>query len=873
MSLHTRLVESASLDHGPELAEGILAAPCSQSVALTLPGLWSLDEVVAALSHRVPTLYVDVTHGAATGTCALSGALPEDDFGDTSVESPSLPDRLAQWAHRGLTESGQVPWLVAESAHKMDERTAALLQDFVLRGALRLVLPRRRQAEASTLTTVLEEGGWLRELAPQLLSKQVLESALRARLGTQVSLTAQRRILHLSGGHVPLARRVVDIAVAQGVLQRREDMWMWEPDEDALGAALARESADLFSGLDEAEQNLLILTAVAGRLPEQWAVDEFSDEVVLSLKDQSILGPDHKSPLGALELRVHPAALRDAARRATREAAASRLWFEYGRRIPRTAAGPLAEAALVCWAARSGEPITPGCAEFAAEVCIEQGWYNQVRHLKRALTAVPPFMRMLGARAESALGDIAAAADELQQLTEHAEKSGGAGIDARTQRGAVTLLRRISLFHPEVALPILDRLTKVGPSGQTPYLDRVVEVTQTADTDEWLRELMQARRFGGWSEAVTAQLWVGVKLGLRRHPELGRLVLSSLLDDLVREGGQSDVEETVVAVLLMIMIVQGWRTDMIRVDFHTWNGRAVRGPVLPGVTNVVAAIVAMQQGKMYSSLLHASAAMRAFDISDPYGLGPFSASFAMAAAAFTDAETSAQTRRDCAPRVSTGPVRRGLPSLRLATQGMALIGSDPPDGDVASRLVTFADQAAQEDEWIQEQQLLLLATLGMSADAAGRVLEAPWRHQPGRPSMISMLAEALTTTDDHAALETAEVFIGAKSQHFGLVILSAMWARRDELPAEIRARVAKTVMTQRHKVTEPSWILNTFSDLNLCDRERSVLEGLHRGDSTRVIARTLNVSPRTVEATVSTMLRRFGCTNRVELIALDLLAS
>ncbi|RJN33272.1 DNA-binding response regulator [Nesterenkonia natronophila] len=188
-------------------------------------------------------------------------------------------------------------------------------------------------------------------------------------------------------------------------------------------------------------------------------------------------------------------------------------------------------------------------------------------------------------------------------------------------------------------------------------------------------------------------------------------------------------------------------------------------------------------------------------------------------------------------------------------------------------LVRLAIQAAEEDEWIQEQQLLLLATLGMSADAAGRVLEAPWGHQPGRPSMIFMLAEALTTTDDHAALETAEVFIGAKSQHFGLVILSALWARRDELSAEIRARIAKTVMAQRHEATEPSWILNTFDDLTLCARERSVLEGLHRGDSTRVIARALNISPRTVEATVSAMLHRFGCANRVELISLDLLAS
>ena len=307
-------------------------------------------------------------------------------------------------------------------------------------------------------------------------------------------------------------------------------------------------------------------------------------------------------------------------------------------------------------------------------------------------------------------------------------------------------------------------------------------------------------------------------------------------------------------------------------DFHTWQGREVRGPALPGVTNVVAAIVAMQRGKMHSALLHASAAIRAFDISDPFGLGPFSAAFAMAAADFTDEQTSAQTRRDFAPRVGTGAVRCGFPSLRLVTQGMALIGSRPADGDVASRLVVLADQAAEAEEWIQEQQLLLLATLGMSSAAAGRVLKAPWGQQSGRPGMIYMLAEALTTSDDHAALETAQVFIGAKSEHFGLVILSAMWARRDELATEVRARLAKVVLEQRQTTTEPSWILDTFSGLTLCDRERAILEGLHRGDSTRMIARALNLSPRTVEAAISKMLHRYGCASRVELTALNLLA-
>ncbi|TLQ01536.1 response regulator transcription factor [Nesterenkonia salmonea] len=101
--------------------------------------------------------------------------------------------------------------------------------------------------------------------------------------------------------------------------------------------------------------------------------------------------------------------------------------------------------------------------------------------------------------------------------------------------------------------------------------------------------------------------------------------------------------------------------------------------------------------------------------------------------------------------------------------------------------------------------------------------------------------------------------------------MAALWARRDQLDNVIRARVAKIVLSLRQELTEPSWLINTFDDLTLCSRERSVLEALHRGDTTRAIARMLSVSPRTVESTVSGLLKRFGCANRVELIGLDLL--
>ncbi|WP_202923193.1 helix-turn-helix transcriptional regulator [Nesterenkonia haasae] len=873
MSIRSRGIESAALEPAAELVAEVLKAPASQSVVLVLPGLWCLDDVVARLGEYAPTLYVDVNRGNSARTCALAAALDAvNGPGGSSVSDP-LGDRLEQWSREAFVASGSVPWVVAEFANLMDGATAALLHEFAGRGWIRLLLPMRHFSEKSELSVALQEAGSLVELFPQRLREQAMGRALEAWVGAPVSITSQRRISALSGGHVALARRVVETAILHGVLRQRDDMWIWEPDEQPLHVALENESGHLLSGLTDSERTLLKLTAVAGRIPEQWAVEEFSDAVVLSLRHQGILGPDYKARLGSVDLRIQPEALRESVRRVVREIGAISLWYEYGKRIPRLTGSALSEAALVCWAARSGEPIPSFRAQWAARVCISHGWYEQVAILSQALSTIPPAMRALRARAEYARGDVAGASKEMHQLLTQIDRANGDAMDHKTQREALILARRMSLFHPEAVGPIVERLTTLGAGASAPSLERVVAATQADDSDHWVGEMLEARLHGTWEESVTAQLCVGVKLGLRMHPELGRLVLSSLLDDLIREGGQPDIEEAVVAVLLLIVTAQGWRTDMMRVHFQIWNGRTIRGPALPGVASVVAAIVAMQQDRMHSAHLHAAAALRAFDMSDPYGLAPFSASLVMATASYLDEETGARARRNCSPRVGTGRVDRGLPSLRLATQGMALIGSGPPTPVVAAALLPLARQAREESELLQEQQLLLLSVLGMSTEAAEMILEAPWGEQPGRPSMIYRLAEALTTSDDRLALETADVFIAASSQHFGLSILAALWARREGLDNEIRARVAKTVLSLRQELTEHSLLISTFEELTLGPRERSVLEALHRGDTTRAIARMLSVSPRTVEATVSALLKRFGCANRVELIGLDLLTS
>lgn len=83
----------------------------------------------------------------------------------------------------------------------------------------------------------------------------------------------------------------------------------------------------------------------------------------------------------------------------------------------------------------------------------------------------------------------------------------------------------------------------------------------------------------------------------------------------------------------------------------------------------------------------------------------------------------------------------------------------------------------------------------------------------------------------------------------------------------------RTVLTLRQQATERSELLEGFEDLELDDRERAVVAGLLQGRSTQAVARRLNLSPRTVEATISALLQRFGCENRVELISLDLLTA
>lgn len=199
-----------------------------------------------------------------------------------------------------------------------------------------------------------------------------------------------------------------------------------------------------------------------------------------------------------------------------------------------------------------------------------------------------------------------------------------------------------------------------------------------------------------------------------------------------------------------------------------------------------------------------------------------------------------------------------------------MVGNGQPMSVIAEELVVMAADAAEAGEWAQEQQLLVLALLGGSIPAARVVKTRPWKNNAGRPRMIGMMAQAFLADDPRQSLDIAEILLHSGAEYLGLTVLSLVWRSPQSSDHEISERVVRLVRACARAKDRGSWLVSTFGITELDQRERDVLRGLNEGQSTRDIAAGIHLSQRTIEATVSALLKRFRCSNRLELLALDL---
>lgn len=857
-------VSLGHVDPAEHVVQTILQEKSGLSWAVVLPGLWGSGEIAEQLAAATDVLLVDgglseeTPGGALSAGLSTAGVLVEHD-----VETA-----LARWTQETRArQEDELPIILLEAPELLDESSVAWLDSLLVTRSARVVSFVPSAEGMPGFLRGFRNSGRLEMLLQPPMTARELDNALRQYLAAAVSPTVLHRMTSLCGGHTVLAEYVLTCAQRAGVLSSDGGPWFWAPDETQFEVELGRESPRFLGGFSAAERELLILTAVAGRLPEPWAFEYFGEATVRSLRVQRILTVDNDSPQGFFDLMVTAEALQTMILSDMREAEIVRLWYAFGRKIPLQAGGASSFAALTRWRARAEGVVDAPSAERAARWGMAHTAYQLVIDVVDCADPVCPALQVLAARAHYALGDTRSALSVLQSLSQVPGP-----LDQGTLHSAVLVAERIAIFHPEAASPVNTSLRELDSQLLTPDLDRVRGWDEEAGgAVEAARIILEIQHSADDEEAALARLWLGARLGLRQHPDLGRLVISSLLDDLTHEGGYPDVEDSALALLMLITVSHGWRTDVLRVNVTIWNGRVVHRPAVPAVADVVAAVIAMQQDRMAAAFHHASSAVRTFEIADPFGMLAFASSMAAATSSYVNEELARRAHEEYWRHFGTEAVLEGLAQTRLLAEGMATVGSGLPTSEVASRLVGLAALARDRGEWAQEQQLLLLALLGHSLEAAQVVLGAPWVEERGRARMIVLLAQAMTDASPEESVDIAELLLEADAAFFGLSILAFLWMRREGVSRQTQVRIVRAVLAARRRTDEASMLLSLFSDLELDPREARVLRGLHQGLPSQEIASRLHVSPRTVEAAISAMLRRFSCANRMELLALDLL--
>lgn len=845
------------------VVQTILQEKSGLSWAVVLPGLWGSGEIAEQLATAADVLLVDGSLSDDTPGSALSvglntaGVLVEHD-----VESA-----LVRWTQETRARQGdELPIILLEAPELLDESSIAWLDSLLVTRSARVVAFVPSVEGMPGFLRGFRNSGRLEMLLQPPMTARELDKALRHYLAAAVSPTVLHRMTSLCGGHTVLAEYVLTCAQRAGVLSSDGGPWFWAPDESRFELELGRESSRFLGGFNAAERELLILTAVAGRLPEPWAFEYFGEATVRSLRVQRILGVDNDSAQGFFDLMVTAEALQTMILSDMREAEVVRLWYAFGRKIPPQSGGASSFAALTRWRARAEGVVDAPSAAQAAQWGIAHTAYQLVIDVVDSTDSACPALQVLAARAHYALGDTRSALSILESVS----RTPGP-LDLGTLRSAVLVAERIAIFHPEAASPVNASLRKLDSQQLTPDLDSVRRWNEETGAAGAARVILEIQHSAHDEEAAVARLWLGARLGLRQHTNFGRLVISSLLDDLTHEGGYPDVEDSALALLMLITVSHGWRTDVLRVNVTIWNGRVVHRPAVPAVADIVAAAIAMQQDRMAAAFHHASSAVRTFELGDPFGMLAFASSIAAATSSYVAEGLARRAHEEHWRKFGTGAVHEGLMSTRLLSEGMAAVGSGLPASDVTSRLLALAALARDRGEWAQEQQLLLLALLGHSLDAAQVVLEAPWAEERGRARMIVLLAQAMTAGSPEESVDIAELLLEADAAFFGLSILAFLWMQREEVSRQTQVRIVRAVLAARRRTDEASMLLSLFSDLELDLREARILRGLHQGLPSQEIASRLHVSPRTVEAAISAMLRRFSCANRMELLALDLL--
>ncbi|WP_029089513.1 LuxR C-terminal-related transcriptional regulator [Brevibacterium album] len=717
------------------------------------------------------------------------------------------------------------------------------------------------------------------------------EDALR----TALRPVCARLLTHFSGEHGFIVRHTGLAGVLPEAPVEAATSWSTVLDLLNLGVLTWRhDSAPGCSSLQLAPEMLLWAvedTTSAGEKAAAWY--EFGHGITAAHGDRSV-----QAALAAWRTcaEAEPSTQTAAAHVRT---ALSLGWYPAAQRLLAGLPGVTEGARTLREVGQGGAPVLGAAADpFALEFEVlraELAWAHG--NEDRALSLVAASSRFLWPDAVTAPAETRGAAANACAAPEHLAVLPAASraetVLGRRQSGpayaAALLIAHIGLFHPERALAALTgrEPAATGPVDEAQFrlgvargreagltlLADVIALLHAGRKEEAFTQVRRRCLEVGPEESALARLWVGTSLGLGGAHDRGRHVLVELLEELHREQGPPHVAESVRGVLLLITMHVGWDPEVFLTTVHRAHQRHPWQPGLAAAQELVSGTLAMQDDRMLSCVRHARGAVAATAGADPFGLRPTALAMLAAAASYLPQRPEAELGEQARAELRQMGGLRGMPYLRFFAQALALVGGGPPTPEVAEAIVEVARQAHAAGYAAQSQQVLMLAVLGASPTALAAVLSDGWQAHNSRAGMVRMLAAALRACPEPAAasavFSTVETFLTSRSRFLAHVVLAARWSAETDGGGQPSTQLMRLVLRARAEAEEDPWLLDQFAqELWLSERERTIVRSLRDGERTATVAGRLSLSPRTVERLISQLLRRFRCTDRLDLVRL-----
>jgi DNA-binding NarL/FixJ family response regulator len=193
---------------------------------------------------------------------ASARALPLGAFAATlGVVGPD-PARLVRQASEALVAgAGRAGVIVGvDDAHLLDELSAVLVHQLVLRRAASVVLTLRSGERAPDAVTALWKDGHLPRLELQPLSQDETAMLVEARLGGLVDSAAARRLWSITRGNALYLRQLVDGELESSRLHQVAGVWRWS-GEPELPPGLVELVSARIGQLPEAQRHVVEVLA------------------------------------------------------------------------------------------------------------------------------------------------------------------------------------------------------------------------------------------------------------------------------------------------------------------------------------------------------------------------------------------------------------------------------------------------------------------------------------------------------------------------------------------------------------------------------------------------------------------------------------